>query len=93
MPSGHTAATFGFAVAVSVVALGFDRQSRRAVVALAVTAALLVAFARVYTHDHWLSDVIVAAILGGTAGAALTRWHERNPRGRFDRLMLGSAAS
>ena len=93
MPSGHTASTFGFAVAVSVVALGFGCRPRRAVTALAVAVAVLVAFARVYSHEHWLSDVIVGAVLGSVTGAVLTRWHTRNPGGRFDRLLLGPAAN
>ncbi|MBS1913483.1 MAG: phosphatase PAP2 family protein [Bacteroidetes bacterium] len=91
MPSGHTIATCAFAGAVCFMALGFAPLTRRTVVALAVLSSLLVAFARVYTHQHWLSDVAAAALLGSLCGVAVARWHATRPGRAFDRVMLGSA--
>ena len=88
MPSGHTTATFAFAAAVTVAAVRFPRF--RWVIGLVVFAsALLVAFARVYTDQHWLSDVVVGALLGSVTGIVLTRWHNRHPPSAFDRVLLG----
>ena len=88
MPSGHTTATFAFAAAVTVAAVRIPRF--RWVIGLVVFAsALLVAFARVYTDQHWLSDVVVGALLGSVTGIVLTRWHNRHPQSAFDRVLLG----
>ena len=89
MPSGHTTATFAFAAAVTVAAVRVPRF--RLVIGLVVFAsALLVAFARVYTDQHWLSDVVVGALLGSVTGIVLTRWHNRHPQSAFDRVLLGA---
>jgi membrane-associated phospholipid phosphatase len=53
---------------------------------------LLVAFARIYTNQHWFSDVIAGAVIGGASGFLLARWHERHPRTAFDRTLLGASA-
>ena len=88
MPSGHTTATFAFAAAVTVAAVRLPRF--RWVIGLVVFAsALLVAFARVFTDQHWLSDVVVGALLGSVTGIVLTRWHNRHPQSAFDRVLLG----
>ena len=88
MPSGHTTATFAFAAAVTMAAARVPRF--RSVIGLVVFAsALLVAFARVFTDQHWLSDVVVGALLGSITGLLLTRWHNRHPQSAFDRVLLG----
>jgi membrane-associated phospholipid phosphatase len=93
MPSGHTTATFAFAAAVGVAA-GAWRPARRAgLIAGAFATALLVALARTYLDQHWLSDVIAGAILGVTVGFVLARWHARNPASRFDRALLGGTGT
>jgi membrane-associated phospholipid phosphatase len=88
-PSGHTMAAFVFAAAVSVSAARWTPPLRTAVVLAAFASALLVAFARLYTNQHWLSDVIAGAVLGGTTSFAVARWHVRHPDTGFDRVMLG----
>jgi membrane-associated phospholipid phosphatase len=90
MPSGHTTATFAFATAVTVVAVHRRLPRNAIVIALAFLSALLVAFARTYTNQHWFSDVAAAALLGATTGFFLIRWHERHPRTAFDRVLLGA---
>lgn len=88
MPSGHTTATFAFAAAVTVAAVRVPRF-RRVIGLVVFGSALLVAFARVYTDQHWLSDVVVGALLGTVTGLVLTRWHNRHPQSTFDRVLLG----
>jgi membrane-associated phospholipid phosphatase len=91
MPSGHTLATIAFAAAVGVASTRLAARERIAVIAATYCAALLVAFARLYTNQHWLSDVVVGAALGSATGFVLTRWHERHPRTGFDRALLGAS--
>ena len=92
MPSGHTTATFAFAAATSVVAATWRPAPRVALILGVFTSAILVAFARTYLDQHWLSDVEIGALLGGTTGFALALWHARHPDSGFDRAFLGPAA-
>jgi membrane-associated phospholipid phosphatase len=91
MPSGHTTATFAFAAAVTIVAVRVPRY-RAAIAVVAFVSAGLVGFARVFTNQHWLSDVVVGALLGSITGIVLTRWHTRHPHSSFDRRLLGVPA-
>ena len=93
MPSGHTTATFGFAIAVTLAVRPWPRAVRVPVSIAACASAVLVAFARVYTNQHWLSDVIVGAALGSAAAVFVMRLHGRAPNSRFDQLLLGGLGS
>ena len=93
MPSGHTTATFGFAIAVTLAARPWPSAVRVPVTMVACASALLVAFARVYTNQHWLSDVIVGAALGSGAALLVMRAHSRHPNSRFDQALLGISRS
>lgn len=93
MPSGHTTATFGFTTAVCFTVLARQPAVLRwSGTTLYFTAAFLVAFSRVYTDQHWFSDVAVGALLGLLSGIWLVRFHARNPNSRLDRIMLGAPA-
>lgn len=89
MPSGHTTATFAFAAAVTVVAVRVPRY-RWPIVITAFSSAGLVGFARVFTNQHWLSDVVVGMLLGVITGIVLVRWHNRHPQSAFDRTLLSA---
>lgn len=92
MPSGHTTATVAFAAAAGVACARLAPRERVAVIVATLSAALLVGFARLYSNQHWFSDVLAGAALGSATGYLLTRWHERHPRTPFDRALLGPAA-
>lgn len=92
MPSGHTYATIAFAAAISVASSRWTPPARVTMIIGAFLTVLLVAFARIYTNQHWFSDVLAAAVLGSASGFLLTRWHERHPRTVFDRMLLGATA-
>jgi membrane-associated phospholipid phosphatase len=92
MPSGHTTATIAFAAAIGVASGGWAPSKRVAMIVGAFAAASLVAFARLYSNQHWFSDVATGALLGCTTGLLLARWHERHPRTAFDRALLGATA-
>ena len=92
MPSGHTTATVAFAAAISVASVRWAPSQRIAMIVGASAAAFLVAFARLYSNQHWFSDVIAGALLGIGTGLLLTRWHLNRPRTAFDRALLGASA-
>ncbi len=92
MPSGHTTATFGFAVAASLAATTWAPLPRRVFTALAIGSAFMVAFARTYTNQHWLSDVVAGALLGSATAFAIVRLHSRLGATAFDRVLLGAKA-
>ena len=89
MPSGHTTAAFGFAIAVTLAVRPWPSAIRIPVSLAACSSALLVGFARVYTNQHWLSDVIVGLALGSLAALFVMRLHARHPNSRFDQALLG----
>ena len=74
-PSGHTASAFAFAVGASIT-------NRRLAVVL-VPLAVAVAYSRLHTGAHWLSDVVGGALLGTSAAALDAALHHgRRNRGR-----------
>ena len=93
LPSGHTTATMAFAIAICMVTLGASRWLRAIIGGLLVVSALLVACARMYTDQHWATDVLFGALLGGTVSWWLTRWHLRHGDSAFDRALAGRSAT
>ena len=65
-PSGHAASAFALAVV-------FARRWKRAAILFWLLAAI-VAFSRMYLDRHYLSDVVVAAVIGVTCATLLVRW-------------------
>jgi undecaprenyl-diphosphatase len=92
MPSGHTTAVFALAIAVWMLSARWALAPRVAMVTGALATAVLVAFARLYTNQHWLSDIIAGAALGSCTGFVISRLHERHPHSAFDRVLLGAGA-
>ena len=90
MPSGHTTACFAVAAAASLTVARWRPAWRAVVVSSTFATALLVAFARVFANQHWLSDVVAGAVLGMCTGFAIAHWHGRHPQSSFDRALLGS---
>jgi membrane-associated phospholipid phosphatase len=93
MPSGHTTAAFAFAAAATVTFTRGAPAQRAAMATAAFLGALLVAFARMYSNQHWLSDEVAGALLGSSTGFVIARWHVRHPHSPFDRVLLGAAES
>jgi undecaprenyl-diphosphatase len=65
-PSGHAASAFALAVI-------FARRWKRWAIGFWLLAAT-VAFSRLYLDRHYLSDVLVAAVIGIVCATLLTRW-------------------
>jgi len=93
MPSGHTTATTAFAVGVLLATRGIGVSQRVALVVPLIASAGAVAFARVYTDQHWLSDVLAAVVLGTVTSVVLARIHTRTRGDGYHRVMLGAAAA
>lgn len=90
-PSIHTAS--GFAVA-TVYTLETHRRAPRAtwiVAPLAFTLAAGPAISRMYTGQHWASDIVGGAIMGAFAGMKMVRYnHDVRPDNRVNRFFLGA---
>jgi membrane-associated phospholipid phosphatase len=69
-PSGHTAAAFSV---TAVLAARIDRPW--ASIGL-YTLATLTGLSRIYTEDHWFSDVVFSAIFSASMGRSLVLWYE-----------------
>ena len=66
-PSGHTAASTAFFVAL-LLGAGWR------IAAPLLVVPILIAFSRMYVAAHYLSDVTVAAVLGILCALLITRW-------------------
>ncbi len=100
MPSGHTTATVAFAAAVVLATREWTPGRRAALIVPLTLSALLVGVARIFTNQHWISDVIVANLLGISTALVLSRLHARADESRapgapsrYHRWMLGASAA
>lgn len=90
MPSGHTTATAAFAVAVLLATTSWPAPRRAAISLPLLLGAALVAWARLFTDQHWLSDVAVGIFLGVVSAILLARLHVNRKVSAYDRVMLGA---
>ncbi len=72
-PSGHTAGAF------SVSAVLAARIDRPWVSVGLYTLATLTGLSRIYSEDHWFSDVVFSAIFSASLGRSLVLWYEGSP--------------
>ena len=90
-PSIHTASAFA---AATVYTLETKRRAPGATWIVAPIAYALAAgpgIARLYTGQHWASDLLAGAFLGTFAGAKVVRYnHEVKPNNRINRTFLGA---
>lgn len=89
-PSIHTASAFGVA---TVYALETRRRAPGAtwiVAPLAYTLAAGPGISRMYTGQHWASDILAGAAMGTLAGVLVVRFnHEVRPDNKLNRVFLG----
>lgn len=90
-PSGHTAAAFAAAAAVTAETREVWPRATPWVAPVLYSGALLVGASRMYHNRHWASDVIGGAAVGTFTGLKVVRYHYRNPENRVDRWLLPSA--
>ena len=89
-PSGHTTATTAFAVGVLLATRGMAPATRAVIAVALLLGAVGVAFARVYTDQHWFTDIVGAVVVGALTSTSLARVHARGTSLRYDRVMLGT---
>ncbi|MEA3244684.1 MAG: phosphatase PAP2 family protein [Gemmatimonadota bacterium] len=92
MPSGHTTATTAFVLGALFAMTDWPRPMRLALAAPLVASAVLVAWARMFADQHWLTDVVAAIAIGTTTALVLARVHRGRGPSAYDRIMLGKAA-
>ncbi len=90
MPSGHTTASFGAAVAMTIAVADWPAAPKWIARVVLLTSAVMVAWARVATHQHWVTDVVAGALLGTTVATLVMRVHAKHPESRFDHVLLGA---
>ena len=92
-PSIHTASSFAVA---TVYTLETQRRSRGAAWIVAPVAYALAAgpgISRMYTGQHWASDILAGGFMGVLAGAKIVRYnHDVRPDNRVNRFFLGRDA-
>ena len=93
-PSIHTASAFAVA---TVYVLETDRRAPHVtwfVAPVAYVLALGPGISRMYTGQHWASDVLAGAFMGTLAGFKIVRYnHDVKPDNRVNRWFLGSEVS
>jgi membrane-associated phospholipid phosphatase len=88
MPSGHTAGAFALASVVSSETVRWWPDSRWIVGSVVYGAAALTGVSRMYTNDHWASDVIIGAAIGTIVGIKTFKYTHSHPDNWVDRKLL-----
>ena len=92
-PSIHTASAFAVA---TVYSMETNRRARGATWIVAPIAYALAAgpgISRMYTGQHWASDILAGAAMGTLAGVLTVRYnHDVRPGNRVNRFFLGRDA-
>ena len=91
-PSGHTAAAFAIASAMTAEATDKRPKIRRLVAITTYTAAGFTGLSRMYNNKHWASDVMAGAAFGTLTGMTVVRFNHRHPHNLLDRTFLPKRA-
>lgn len=91
-PSGHTAAAFAVAAAVSEETEEIWPEATPWARAVLYSGAVLVGVSRIYHNRHWASDAAAGAAIGTFSGLKVIRYHyQRAPGNALDRWLLPRA--
>ena len=71
VPSGHTTSAFAMATVIAE-----EYRDNQWIPPIAYGLATLTGLSRIYTNDHWASDVFLGAALGYLVGKAVTGYHD-----------------
>lgn len=88
-PSLHSAAAFATAAAVVGEVRVHSPDAVKYVAPVMYTLATIPGITRMYLNQHWASDVVSGAILGGWLGAKTVRYAHSHSRSKLDRWLLG----
>lgn len=87
-PSGHTSAAFSLAAVVAGEGPVYWPHAAHIVTPAAYAAATLVGLSRIYLNRHWMSDVVVGAVVGTYSGLLAERFNHRHPHNALARWLL-----
>jgi membrane-associated phospholipid phosphatase len=87
-PSGHASGAFAAAAAATAEVSSRFPHATIFVAPLAYGTATMVAWARLQSNKHWLSDVFMAAGMGTLIGIKTVRYNHKHPHNPVDRLLL-----
>ncbi len=88
-PSGHTLVAFATATVVTEETHRWWPGSVWYVAPLMFGGAMMAGVARMYSNNHWASDVVMGAALGAFSGHKVVKYHRSRPNNRLDRWLLG----
>jgi membrane-associated phospholipid phosphatase len=89
-PSGHSAAAFAAAAAVTSESQRWWPQGTWIVAPVLYGGAALVAISRMYDNQHWASDVALGAGIGTFSGLKVVRYNHSHPGNIIDRMLLAT---
>jgi membrane-associated phospholipid phosphatase len=89
-PSLHEIGSFAAAAVVTEEVSLSSPDAKPYVAALAYGVAGLVGVGRMYTGQHWASDVVLGSALGAFIGRRVVHYAHSRPRSRMDRWFLGA---
>ena len=92
-PSGHTVAGFAAATVVTAETRRWWPDSQWYVGPAMYGGAALIGASRMYTNNHWASDVVMGAAIGTVAGLIIDRYHRKNPDNWLDDRLLPDEGS
>lgn len=92
-PSGHATAAWATATMLDAELHTYWPHGARVAVPIAYTGAALVSLARIYTDQHWTSDVIAGAAVGTLAARMVIHYHRDHPRNLVDRTFLSGGVA
>jgi hypothetical protein len=90
-PSKHMMGVSALAASVSSEVAHHWPGASRWVTPVAYTVAGLVGVGRMYTNNHWASDVLAAGVIGVFIGNKTVRFNHAHPNSWVDRILLSSA--
>ncbi|HWE43375.1 MAG TPA: phosphatase PAP2 family protein [Gemmatimonadaceae bacterium] len=93
LPSGHTAAAFAAAAAVTAETSKWWPHQKLLIGTAMYGGATMVALSRMYDDKHWASDVVLGAAIGTFSGWKVVQYHHSHPGNRIDRWLLSATVT
>jgi hypothetical protein len=89
-PSLHSATGFAAATALSAEIHERNPNASWWVTPVAYTVAMIPGLTRMYLNEHWASDVVAGAFVGGLIGTRVVHYAHTHKRTKLDRVLLGT---